>query len=114
MTTSNPRFILVLPGWSDDLSDAVPLTIYEPTEQEIQARQSSKSADDAFSADHLTDRATYTRLSHEQAELCLQCGNFLDPESQLLEMDNGYGLYCSTCSPLRAFARASQAARGGR
>lgn len=111
MTTTNPRFVLVSPGWTSDLAGMVPLTVYEPTEQEIAARQSATSADDAFALDHLTDRATYTRLSHEQAELCLQCNGPLDPRSQLLEMDNGYGLYCSECSPLRVFARSTEAAR---
>ena len=109
--TNNPRFILVVTGWTNDLSGLVPLTIYEQTDEEVQLRLLRKSSDDAFTSDHLTDRATYERLSHEQAGLCLQCNGALDGESQLLEMDNGYGLYCSDCSPLRLFARSTAAAR---
>lgn len=114
MTTNNPRFILVVPGWTDDLSSAVPLTIYEPTQQEADERQGAKAADDAFTAEHLCSRETFSRVAHSQANLCLQCGRSLDPDSQYLSMDNGEGLYCSTCSPFRAFARATQAAREGR
>lgn len=104
--------VLLSPGWSDSREQAIQVTIHEISNEEIERRERAKSVDDAFAEDHLTDRQTWERTAHEQAQRCLHCGGPLDGEAQYLAMDEGTGLYCArACSPLRAFVRASEAAR---
>lgn len=94
--------VLLFTGWPEALEKPVPMTLYEMSAEELESAEQAKKADQLFRVEHFTDKVTFERLFHDQAQRCLGCQRLL-AESRVqhfLRYDWGPGIYCDVCSPL--------------